>query len=332
MKIRMHFSKGESIYLLATFLLGAGIMLFILHQKSLETTAHHWPFESIDTMKYSRDVARQGLNDPKYPSEINKQMTAIADTGATYVAIGTPYDEEFLPVLKMWVRSARLHGLHVWFRGNFSGWEGWFNYPSIDEQTHIQKTKQFILDNKDLFEDGDVFSSCPECENGKKANFSDPQQVAAYRNFLIAEYDTTKKTFASIGKHVQSNFFSMNLDVAKAVMDKQTTAALDGLVVIDHYVLTPEQLSDDISSIATQSGGNVILGETGAPIPDIHGDMTEEQQSKWLAQSLSMISHIERLKGMNYWVDKGGSTAIWRDDGTPKPAVEVLKEYYKGLR
>src|SRR5258708_15771982 len=103
----------------------------------------------------------------------------------------------------------------------------------------------------------------------------------------------------------------MNADVARAVMDQQTTQALDGIVVIDHYVLTPQQLADDVSAIAAQSGGQIVLGEFGAPIPDIQGQMTNEQQAEWIQQSMQMLSGVNKLIGVNYWVNKGGSTALW---------------------
>lgn len=334
----MKFSKSEILFIFGTFLIGVSIMLVIFQylysQKSHTVTIpqkHIWQIESIDTMKYSRDMARQDLTDPTFATEVNKQMADIAATGANYVAIDTPYDDEFLPVLHVWVQSARAHGLHVWFRGNWSGWEGWFNYPPIDEATHISETKQFILDNSDLFQDGDIFTSCPECENGIKLNTGDPQAVASYRQFLINEYTSDKAAFATIHKNVASNFFSMNADVARVLMDRQTTMELGGIVVIDHYVKTPTELASQVAEIASQSGGQIVLGEFGAPIPDLQGDMTEQQQSQWLQQSLQGLSSINTLIGVNYWVDNGGSTALWRPNGTPKPAVTVLTDYYKNI-
>src|SRR3989337_4369090 len=68
-----------------------------------------WEMQSIDTMKYSRDRARETLQGKLADQEIDKQMKAIANTGATHVSIGTPYDEEFLPVMEKWVKSARKH-------------------------------------------------------------------------------------------------------------------------------------------------------------------------------------------------------------------------------
>lgn len=325
----MSFTRGEKIYILITFALGAFIFLLTLPTDK-PSMQQQWPIQSIDTMKYSRDMARQNSNNmTQYADDIEKQVAYIADTGANYVAVDTPYDDEFLPVLKLWVRAARLHGLHVWFRGNFSGWEGWFGYPKIDEQTHIEKTRQFVLTNKDLFQDGDIFSSCPECENGEEVlNLGNPQELTLYRNFLINDYQTTKDAFTLINKNVASNYYSMNADVAKAVMDKETTAKLDNIVVIDHYVPTPTQLSEDVTTIANQSGGEVVLGEFGAPIPDIHGAMTEDQQKDWLEQALQKLAVTSSLKGINYWVNKGGSTALWRENGTSKPAVAVLKKYF----
>ncbi len=333
----MKFSKDEVLFLLSTFLFGISVMLIVFKfistpQKvstNVEIPAKHWQLESIDTMKYSRDQARVGLTSSIYINEVNSQVAAIAQTGANYVAIDTPYDDEFLPVLKLWVHAARANDLHVWFRGNWAGWEQWFNYSHIDEATHIEKTKQFILDNKNLFQNGDIFTACPECENGYKLNPGNTQQVLAFRKFLLTETSMEKDTFASVNKDVSVNYISMNADVARAVMDKETTQELGGVVVIDHYVQTPEQLASDISAIADQSGGKVVLGEFGAPIPDLQGNMTEAQQRDWIESSLQLLSVDKNLIGVNYWVNEGGSTGLWRLDGSAKPAVRVVTDYFK---
>jgi hypothetical protein len=288
----------------------------------------YWEIQSIDTMKLSRDQARKALKTPDYEKVIDKQMSEIADTGANYVALGTPYDDEFLPVMKMWVKGARKYGLHIWFRGNFSGWEGWFGYPPMDRTTHTAKIHEYIVNHPELFEDGDIFSSCPECENGAKIDTGNQAALDEYKAFLISDYTSTKQAFAQINKKVASNYYAMNGHLATLIMDPDTTRALDGLVVIDHYVKTPEQLADDIRTIAAQSGGKVILGEFGAPIPDIHGKMTEEEQKDWIEKSLVLLKDIPDLKGINYWTSSGGSTALWLDDGTPRAAVDVIKTFY----
>ena len=294
-----------------------------------QTTSPWWEFQSIDTMKYSRDTSREFLGKMSEVSPlIDRQVSDIAQTGATHVAIATPYDEEFLPILKMWVTSARKHNLKIWFRGNWSGWERWFDYPSISRSEHIEKTSNFIIQHPELFEDGDIFSGCPECENGGPGDPRLTGDIVGHREFLINEYKQTKKAFDQINKSVASNYFSMNGDVARAVMDVKTTQQLDGIITIDHYVATPEKLAQDISEIAKQSKGRVVLGEFGAPIPDIHGNMTQEQQAKWLDQALSKLVEIPELIGVSYWTNVGGSTQLWSSDGSPRQAVGILRSYF----
>ena len=223
---------------------------------------------------------------------------------------------------------ARRVGLNIWFRGNFSGWEGWFDYPRISKEEHLEKIEEFIIKNPHLFEDGDIFTSCTECENGQ---LGDPRQTGdleEYRKFLTDEYDVSTKTLKEIGKKVNTGYFSMNADVARVVMDEETTKKLGGIVVIDHYVKDPEKLAQDVKEISQESGGKILLGEFGVPIPDIHGAMSPGAQAEWIANALSYLSKESSLTGINYWVSFGGTTAIWNNDGSEKLAVAVLRSYF----
>jgi len=293
---------------------------------------HFWLVASIDTMKYSRDIAREKLGDSSFDRVIEKQIKDIAETGATHVAVGTPYDEEFLPFLKRWVGTARKYKLKVWFRGNWSGWEHWFGYSSIDRDTHIEKTVKFILGNPDLFVDGDVFGACNECENGGPGDPRHNRDAKGHAAFLIEEYKASKTAFEKIGKKVASNYNSMNGDVANLIMDKETTKALGGIVVVDHYVASPEQLIIDIKALARKSGGKIVLGEFGAPIPDIHGKMSEEEQSEWFENFLGKLYNMEDVIGLNYWTNVGSSTELWTGSGKEKKAVRIIGKYYKENR
>ncbi len=287
---------------------------------------------SIDTMKYSRDVAREKLNDISFDKIIDKQIADIAGTGATHVAIGTPYDEEFLPFLKRWVAAARKYKLKVWFRGNFSGWERWFDYSAIDRSTHMAQTVKFVENNSYLFENGDIFGACNECENGGPGDPRQNGDVIGHREFLIREYKEVKNAFNKIGKKVAANFNSMNGDVARLIMDRQTTRELDGIIVVDHYVSTPQILADDLKRLADKSGGKVVLGEFGVPIVDINGNMTDQKQADWINEAMGRIFQMPEVIGVNYWVNIGGSTNIWKENGERKIAVDVLTLYYKKNR
>ena len=319
----------KRLFILLTIFILAFVLIFSQNANTGQSQVTWWEFQSIDTMKYSRDVAREKLKDSTFDRVIEDQVTKIAQTGATHVGIATPYDEEFYPILKRWINAARKNNLKVWFRGNWSGWERWFNYPKITRQEHIEKTGDFIVKHKEIFEDGDVFSPCPECENGGPGDPRRSGDVKGHRKFIIEEYNVTKEAFNAIGKNVASNFNSMNGDVARVVMDKETTSAMDGIVAIDHYVNTPVKLIDDIKSISRSSGGKIVLGEFGAPIPDINGKMSEKQQADWIKEALIQLVDTPEVAGVNYWTNTGSSTALWNEDGKAREVVSVLTSVYK---
>ena len=314
-------------------LLGALIFVFMFRKTNGQSVMlkkqSWWDIQSIDTMKYSRDVAREKAKDTTFDTEIDTQVRLISETGATHVAIATPYAEEFLPFLKRWIAAARKYELKVWFRGNVPGWEGWFDYENITREEHIRMIREFILANGELFEEGDIFSSCPECENGGPGDPRNTGDATGHRKFLIDEYRVTSDAFRKIGKNVRSNFAPMNGDVANLIMDKDTTRALGGIVVIDHYVGDKQKLAADIKEIAEKSGGRVILGEFGAPIPDIHGDLDPTEQALWIEEALNALAGIDELEGINYWTGFGGSTRLWEGNYKERPAVEVIKKYFK---
>lgn len=320
----------KATYILFGFLTLLFIGLFLnKNNKLIKTeTEPRWKVTSIDTVKYSRDLAREKALSKSFEAEIETQIKNIADTGATHVSIGTPYDAEFIPFLSKWVSVARKYNLNVWFRGNFSGWEGWFEHKKITRDEHKTMLDDFIKSNGDLFENGDVFTSCPECENGGPGDPRHNGDLAGHRQFLIDEYQITKEAFRLVGKNVISNYFPMNGDVARLVMDKETTRSLGGIVTVDHYVFDSIKLNNDLTELSTSSGGKIVLGEFGAPIPDIHGKMTEDEQSEWIDQALGLIYSNPNVIGISYWTNIGGSTGIWGSDNSPKKAVTILKKYF----
>ncbi len=283
---------------------------------------------SIDTMKYSRDPSLEMLDNPEFDKTIDLQMKQIAATNAKYVAIATPYDDQFLPILKRWVKAARKYHLHVWFRGNLAGWEGWFGYPRINRIEHLQKIDHFIVSNPTLFKDGDIFTPCPECENGGPGDPRQTGDVAGFRTFMIDEYALSQEDFEKIHKKVMSNFASMNYDVANLVMDKETTGLLGGIVTIDHYIRNSNDYTADINSLAQKSGGKIMIGEFGAPIPDLQGSMTPQQQATWVQDALTTLGSNPNVVGVNYWVNMGGSTHLWNDDMSPRPVVLNLTHFF----
>lgn len=307
------------------FLFSASLLL--AQQRQTSVTATSWKIQAIDTMKYSRD----GVHDPTIQQNIPLYVQEVASLKANYIAIDTPYDQEFYPVLKKWVAAARKNNLHVWFRGNFSSWEGWFNYPKmIDPNEDHILVRNFILHHPDLFQDSDIFTPVPEPENGVIGDPRDsPQKAKTFNSFLVTSYNNCVASFQQINKHVSCGYFSMNGDVASDALTQKTVKQIGNVIVIDHYVASPEKMGQKIDQLSHTFGAHIVIGEFGAPIPDINGDMDADQQAAFVDKLLQQIyARRSLVTGVNYWVLGSGSTALLNDDFTPRPVAQVLKNYY----
>ena len=205
--------KNELIIGLLALMIPIAVLVITVKNHQVEKKVPLWEYRSVDTVKYSRDLADQMLNNSQFDSVIEQQVSDIASIGVTHIAIATPYDQKYSPFLKRWVKAARVHNLKVWFRGNFSGWERWFGFNKIDRETHKKLLKDFIAQNPDLFEEGDIFTSCPECENGVSSDPRSSGDIQGFREFLIQEYKISLESFRKINKKVNVGFYSMNYDV-----------------------------------------------------------------------------------------------------------------------
>lgn len=307
------------------FLFSAAFLL--AKQQIFPAQATTWKIQSIDTMKYSRD----GVRDKTVLQNIPVYVQQVAALHANYIAIDTPYDEEFYPVLQAWVHAARENHLKVWFRGNVSGWEGWFDYPRLQNPTDDhQLVKNFILHHADLFQKDDIFTPVPEPENGI---IGDPrgsgERAKAFNAFLVDSYNNCTNAFHQLNKEVTCGYFSMNADVAATVLTKKTVEQIGNVVVIDHYVNNPDKMGEAIDYLTHTLDAHIVIGEFGAPIPDINGSMTDTEQAQFVEKLLGQIyDRRSSVVGVNYWVLGGGSTALLNDDTTTKPAAQIIKNYF----
>lgn len=324
----MNISKNPRVLFFNTFisLIFFLLLLCLAFPRRAFASNQLFTFQSIDTMKISRDRARKGFLESGYL----QQLKEIKNLGAQYVAIDTPYDEEFYPYLKQWVDAAHSLGLHVWFRGNFSGWEGWFNYPqTLTRQDHLQKTQSFILTHPDLFTNGDSFTPCPECEYGGSGNPLVTGDVIGYRKFMVDEYRIMQDAFKKIHKEVYSNWFSMNPDVAKGVLDEETVLQIGNLIVLDDYVRNANELQLHLEYFNKRfPQAKLFLGEFGAPIPDINGSMTEEQQAHFVDSIMNTLYKNKNVIGFNYWDEFDGSSALFNPDTSKRLVTSVIAKYF----
>ena len=73
----------------------------------------------------------------------------------------------------------------------------------------------------------------------------------------------------------------------------------------------------------------MVIGEFGAPIPDINGAMTEDQQATFVDKLMQeLVTNRSKVVGINYWDLYDGSTALINPDESPRKVAAVIKKYY----
>lgn len=326
------FMNGRTKWLFVLILIPLIAVFGFHHARSQESTlVNHrtclWEICSIDTMKTSRDKARSELNNPSFDNTIRNEIQLINESGANYVAVATPYDDEFLPYLKRWINEARKQKLNVWFRGNWSSWEGWFEYPkNLSPNEHIAKTREFILNNPDLFRDGDIFDACPECENA--GHFPQPMRDAEFNIFIQNQKKSLEMTFKQIDKKVLPNIASIIGGRAIEVLNDKTFSELNNIVSIDHYFSDPKNITKYLDYFK-EHNTKVVMSEMGAPIPDLHGEMTESEQALFLENVLERLYKSQNVVGINYYVLTLGTTALINSDNSKRQAYSILQKYFQ---
>lgn len=290
-----------------------------------------WEYQCIDTMKTSRDKARAWKNNAQLQLHIHKEIHVAKTIGANCIALGTPYNSEFLPYLKLWVQEARKENMHIWYRGNFSEWEGWFEYPKNMTESRLHtNTRSFIEENPELFQDGDIFTAAPEAENGGPFDQVEINEYQQFRRFLIKEHSTAEHAFNTINKDVEINWMSMNGGLAKRMLDADTVLQLGNVVTIDHYIKNSEEMGEFIQYFYDTYKAQTVVGEFGAPIPEINGNMSEAQQAQFVGELLhELYIYKDKVKGINYWTLYDGSTALVDFDFRQKLVAHVIKSYYR---
>lgn len=335
----MMWKRNNSIILFLLILMG--VLWFITRgdQENISVTVSPasgshtlFPHQCVDTMKVSRDRARLLATHSSADGIITSHLKTITSLGADCIAIGTPYDEEFQPYMRKWVEEARKYNLSVWFRGNWSAWEGWFDYETdMSPQEHTAATVSFIERHGDLFKDGDIFSASVEPENGVPfRGLHGNEKDTAIRDFLKREQEAVKNAFTRNSKEVSTEWISMSGGVAKTVLDDDTIRALNNTVTLDHYVASPEGMREYIDHFHIPTDATIVLGEFGAPIPDINGSMTESEQADFVDEILwELFLQRKIIGGVNYWTLTESSTAILDESGRQKQVGETLKKYYQ---
>ncbi len=323
--------KIETVVITSVFLVAVLYMSYLLYlrlnrystaqlnleQPEVRSDGFHFKIRSVDTQVVSKHW--------KNVSEamVREQVSAVKTLGVNYVAIGTPYDE--VADMRKWTREIHAQGMHVWFRSHWLEWEGDNGRPaSMTQDQYLARTEKFIIDNKDLFQEGDSFTVAVEAEQAGVGPGKRFLNWDEYKGFLLLEITVANNSFKRIelDRKIHTNWLSMNGWVAQNVITAELAKKI-GLITIDHFspqsdtigtfddpAAIADTMSSDLDSMYLKLRVPLFLGEWGY---QIHQETTEEHQKEVTEAVMSKLVVKQYLLGMNYWVHLGHYSRLFND-------------------
>ncbi len=271
---------------------------------------------SVSTMNQTKDKLRA----PRSSDEIKKLMDKVKVLGSTHVGIETPYDSppgtDALGYTKAWVSEARTQNLKVWHRHMPVKFEGIYDQAKVNTpDTYITQVANYIKENKELFQEGDIFTPIPEPQNSGVAGMNCGSNcmfpsVDSFNKWLVSLVAESRKAFTDVGLGDKVKVVCCGFDgfivwgndnpdwQGKSFLTPTTVAAL-GSISIDHYATNTDTMSQDITEFQ-QKWPNVDLwiSEAGS-IPEHTGGSTVTEVTKSILQGIQ--DHLNIIKGFMWW-------------------------------
>lgn len=275
-------------------------------------------------------------------NEYQQYKNLLDNPTECFVALAVPYDN--LTKYTNYVADARTKGFKIWHRSHWNRWQG-DNGTSADmtAQEYLDDTYDFIVDNSTLFADGDLFTTCVECNNADGVNTTDPFRTTGsfdftkYNRFCRDQVTYANAAFTAIGKSVRTNLLSFSLsllDLSGQSLDSgdsgngsgfdnaDMVSYFDSIITIDHYLsstyrtgstyATPYESDLNKIKLAFPSC-RIMIGEWGFHTESAGSD--GEQYGVYDAVS-KVIRNRTDVVGLNYWNHLGQTqSSIWTDSG-----------------
>lgn len=211
-----------------------------------------------------------------------------------------------------WVDSIRRYNIPIIFRLKWYQWD--FQETLFTADDYIDNTKQFIIDNLDLFQDGDIFDCCAEMEVSiyweQNYDTSWPLKtpfVNAYNEMLGQLLIEIPKIFIAANKNIIANHCSHTPGSFINNLISEENAIAHEWITCDSY---PESDHDNIvDSIAARRAEieqlhnkyptkNIFITEAGY---DLHG-CSDQEQKDVITAMFEVFSSYTYVMGACYWV------------------------------
>ncbi len=307
-------------------------------------TSTTWAIQSVDVMKYSKDVV---CNQPSQATIDNMVQKAV-DLGANYVAVSSYYDNpscgSSLTLTQKWVSSIRSHGLKVWFRMKDLKFEGDYSQAKTFNPDGMRHQKLMVdwIANNNLVQNGDIFTPNAEPQNGgingvtwcgSPANCQftgkDDFNIWLKQVQTLSDLAFKAKGLASVkvGYYGFDGFVAAGLGNPDWQGQSQlyaSTIAMMGNVAIDHYPETiGHTLAQDLPTIKQ------AIGATTPIIISEYGSITSAPATTSITSFMTAAAAEPNIQGFNYWtLGPSGNEALINSDFTNRPGFDVVKSFY----
>ncbi|MDR0534048.1 MAG: hypothetical protein LBH01_08840 [Verrucomicrobiales bacterium] len=289
---------------------------------------------SVDVMKYTKDVMTHQPDDARIASLI----AALKSLHITHIAIAIPLDaDEDYPAgdkpaprsardfTQKWADAIHAQGLHVLWRGTWSGLEGLYHFPkrvgndrfpagtaksapTDGNATWLGKTYRYIVEHPGFFANGDLWAPLPErteyiFQDATSFLPHDGGIQQNYTDFFRDLKQVSESAFAKIGKQVRCGLSANNYTEVKNGWLPQEFFDAQGVIVVDYYgsSRTPEELEADIRQMHARYGKPVFIQEWS----DFwHSQTSLPERSAYLRQIYARLQKLANdgiLVGFNYW-------------------------------
>lgn len=305
-----------------------------------------WTIRSVDVMKYSKDV----VCNPPSDTFIATQVQKAKELGANYIAISTPYNNpscgDSLALTKKWVAAIRAQGLSVWHRHMGLSFEGLYGIPKKYNDDYLQLISNYIIENKDLFKDGDIFTPTPEPDTAGIGGVTYCDKVCAFKD--NAEFNqwirnaqlVSKLSFAQIGlPNLKIGYYGTSGFIVvgennpdwfgKSFLEPATVTAMDNVIAMDSY---PESYGGNMKTVLDKAheiwpNATFMIGEWGT--------ISASNETIANEQIMSTMSSAKRsyVSGFNYWtMGPSGQEGLLNTDGSIKSTFTNVQSFYTGKK
>jgi len=321
---------------------------------------YDWPIQSVDVMKYSKDI----ICSPPSTSTVDTQLALIKAAGANYVAVSGYYDNPAcasdITMLNKWNTEARAVGLKLWWRMKDLSWEGDYSVTkatsTIVGGAHQTAMDNWITANTNLLKPGDILTPFAEVQNGgiNGVSYCGGSGICQFAN--DTEFNTFIQTIytdaqgrvpsgVTVGYWGYDGFIAAGLnnpDWQGQSFLSSTTITSTGPMSIDDY---PSSYGTGGAGLADNFQAHLALfhsvldGLAGKPVPIVLGEYgtigatSTADQLYQINLELPMVLRDQETVGFNYWnlgpIDDNTGEGLVTNAYTAKPGYMALQKFYK---